>query len=64
MMERKILKARLTAARNRLEELTLKSSRLPAEQNSGVVKILEELEMILQDLHRASDELFLREDSV
>lgn len=63
-MERKILKARLTALRNRLEELTLKSSRLPAEQDSGVVKILEELEMILQDLHRASDELFLREDSV
>jgi len=64
MMERKNLKARLTALHNRLEELTLKSSGLPAEQNSGVVKILEELEMILQDLHRASDELILREDGV
>jgi hypothetical protein len=63
-MERKILNATVTAVRRRLEEIQRKNSSLPEERNSGVVKIFEDLEGIIQDLQQVSDELFLREDSV
>lgn len=63
-MERKSLEARFAALRNRLDQAAKTRYSLSEETRIRMDPILEELNAILHDLWRASDELLVREDSV
>ena len=63
-MDRQLPRTRLTAVRNRLEDLAQRSSALPGEEHRAVSTILEELGTILQEILRANDALRLREEDL